>query len=221
MKKVFYSLAILAFVTVFTSCSSPEKMIVGTWKLSDVQIENMDEYAQSILDMQTSMIDGQIQQVTDQVTAMEEELKTIKDKKAIEAKNAELAGLKSQLEGFNTQKGSMNLESVKAEFQTQFDQMKEQFKMIFNADKSFENPVDGSKGTYEFSADKKSLITKDAEGKTDSIMITLLEAEKMVLSLDQSEGEMSLKMTMTFAKEAATAEAKEEKTEEPKEGEKH
>jgi len=217
MKKMFYSLAVLALVTIFASCGkSPEKMIVGTWKLNDVQIENMDAYAQSILDMQTSMLDGQVKQVADQVTAMEAEIKTIKDKKAIEAKNAELAGLKSQLDGFNTQKAGMTLESVKAQFQTQFDQMKEQFKMIFNVDKSFENPLDGSKGTYEFSADAKSLITKDAEGKADSIMITLLEAEKMVLALNQKQGELTLKMTMTFAKEKAEA-AKEETKDAPKE----
>lgn len=206
MKRLFYSLVVLAIVSVFTSCSpKPEELIIGTWQLTDVTINNMDEYAQGMIDMQMPFVDMQIQQITDQVTTAENELKTIKDKKVIETKNQELATLKAQLDEANKQKAELTVDKVKAEFTASFDEMKKEFKMIFNEDKSYENPLEGAKGTWAISEDGKVLTTTDETGKADSITITEISAEKLLLSIVNQQGEMKIDMSMTFAKGEATA----------------
>ncbi len=213
MKRMFYSLSILALVALFSACApKPEILIQGSWKLSDVKVENFDEYAKTIVDAQVAMMDAQVTGATGKITALETEIKGLKDKKQIEAKTTELNAAKKELEALNAQKAAVNVESVKKDYQANIDMMKGQFKMVFNADKTYENPVEGSKGTYDFSADKTKLITKASDGKTDTILVTSLEAEKMVLSFEQKQGDMEIKMSMHFEKEKATAgtEAKKE-----------
>lgn len=212
MKRLFYLLVVVAVISVFTSCTpKPEELIIGTWNLTDVQIKNMDEYAQSMIDMQMPFIDMQVQQVNDQITALQNELKTIKDKKVLEAKNAELTTLKAQLEEANKQKAELSVDKVKEEFNKNFDEMKKEFKMIFNEDKTYENVLEGAKGTWAITEDNKTLVTTDQSGKADSITIAEINKEKMTLTSSNTQGDMTIEMSMTFGKgEAVVEEVKEE-----------
>jgi hypothetical protein len=213
MKRLFYSLVVLAVISIFTSCTpKPEELILGTWNLTDVQIKNMDEYAQSMIDMQMPFVEMQVTQINDQITAINEELKTLKDKKVIETKNAELQTLQAQMDEANKQKEELTIEKVKEDFTKNFDEMKKEFKMIFNEDKTYENVLEGAKGTWTISEDGKTLTTKDENGKEDAIVIDEIAKEKMVLSISNVQGEMTIEMSMTFGKgeTAIVEEVKEE-----------
>jgi len=219
MKKLFYSLVVLAVISIFTSCTpKPEELIIGTWALSDVTINNMDEYAQSMVDMQMPFVDMQVQQINDQIAPLQESLKKEKDKKKIESINQEIQTLTAQLDEANKQKAELTVDKVKADFTASFEEMKNEFKMIFNEDKSYENVLEGAKGTWAITEDGKILTTTDEQGVADSIAITEITKEKMVLTISNQEGEMKVDMTMTFAKgaEVATEEKTEEKAEETK-----
>jgi len=203
MKKTIYLFTILFFIIISSVKKKKkyEKWIIGTWKLSDIQVVNLNTYVQVILDMQIKMLDGQIKQVEDQVIVLKSELKTLKDKKLIADKNAQIESLNITLKDFETQKSELTFESLNSEFQAQFDEMKQKFSLVFNKNKTFENLTDGSKGSYSFSSDKKKLITVTDENNKDEIFITSLDKNKLVLFLDQTEGDLNLQMTMIFLKQ--------------------
>jgi len=200
MKKIFFITIIIIYSLSINYAQKYEKLIVGKWQLSNVQLDNIEEYAQSILEMQQSSLDGQISQTKDHLSVLQNEINTLKNPKAIEAKLKELTDLRIQLGELDSQRNEYSIEKVIIEFEKQFDKMEEEFKIIFYKNQTFENPVDATKGTYEISNDKKYLVT-NTDGKSDKIEIKLLEKEKMILFIDQAQSEQSIKMTLTFKKQ--------------------
>jgi len=196
MTKIFFLTAILGIL----SFSKPEKLIVGTWGLETVEIINMDEYAQSMIDMQMPFIEMQVNQIKEQISSTEKEIQTLKDKKEIESKYSDLQTLQTQLDEANRQKTELTIEKVKIEFNSAFDSMKKEFKLVFNADKTYENVLEGAKGTWKISKDGKTLTTIDENKKSDDLEIKELTKDKMRLYVSNSQGDMTIEMIMVFTK---------------------
>ncbi len=61
MKKVFYSLALIAFASLLFSCGGGvEKQIVGKWVVEEVALANIDEIVQSYVDIVGEMSEEDI-----------------------------------------------------------------------------------------------------------------------------------------------------------------
>ncbi len=200
MKKVFYSLAFVAIVSILSSCSpKPEEMILGTWTLSNIEIGNADEVAQTFLDMQVGILDQQILQLEEMTATIEEELEK-------ETYLAQLNELKAQKAGFT-------LETIKEEFSKEFDNMIGSYKLVFNEDKSYKSLLDDKEGTWALNEDASVLTI--TEGERDvTFNIKEFTESKLDVSFEESQGEMAVKMNMTFTKGETSEEVTEEVTEE-------
>jgi len=196
MNKILLSIfAISILVT-----SKPEKLIIGMWQLSDIVINNIDEYAQSMIKMQMPFIEMQIEQIENQMSKIESDMHTLTDAKLAESKYSELHTLQTQLDEAIKQKQELTVEKVKEEFNIAFNEMKTEFKMKFNSDKTYENMLEGAKGKWEINKIGTILTTTDDSGISNDIEIVDITKEKMILFVSNTTGEMKVEMTMTFTK---------------------
>ena len=200
MKKLFYSLAVIALISILSSCTpKPEEQILGTWTLDGVEIENIDEIAQSMLDLQTGMIDEQIALLEEQVATIEEEME------------AEL--LQTQLDELTAQKAELTIENFKEEFNAQFEESKGKYKIEFLEDFTYKMTPDEEEGTWVLNEDGTELTFSGGD-EDQALTITELTAENLVLRFEQGEAETKMVMIMSFVKGESEATETTDETEE-------
>ncbi len=186
MKKInLLLIAILLVVTVSAQNKKAEKKLVGTWTLQEVEVENIDELAQSVLDMQVEILEVQITMLENFVNETEDEV--------------EKQTYTEQLEELKSQKDEFTLEVIKESFTTEFNNLIGSLKLIFNKDKSYKSILDDKEGTWELYKKGKELII--TEGDRD-VVFEVLELSKTVLFLKiiENQGEIKIIMKMRFTK---------------------
>ncbi len=172
-------------VTVSAQKRKAEKKLVGTWILEEVELENIDELAQTFLDMQVGILEQQI-------TQYEEMMKTIEDE-------TEKESYVEQLEILKNQKAEFTLESVKEEFTKEFDNLIGTYKLTFNKDNSYESISEGKTGTWKINKKATELII--IEGERDVIFsITGLTKKKLNLFFVEEQREEVI-INLVFIKE--------------------
>jgi len=188
MKKInLLLIAILLVVTVSPQNRRAEKKLVGTWTLENIYLENADEFAQTILDMQVDLLDKQIALIENMIKDVEYE-----DVKQ---------GYVEQLENLKTQKEEFTLESVKEEINNEFDNLKGNLQLIFNKDKTYKNITEGNEqeGTWQINNEGKELIITENE-RDISFSISKLTKKKLEMTFAEEQAEMKMKMRMKFSK---------------------
>ncbi len=210
MKKVFYSLAFVAIVSILSSCSQkPEEMLAGTWTLSEVNIEDIDMLAQTFLDLGIGQVDAAIAQVEEQIAAIGEETKDTKlEKEALTAK----------IEQMKAEKGAMTLEAIKDDFSKGTEALVGTLQFVFNEDKTYKSLPDGIKGTWALNEDATSLTITEGD-KDEIFIINNLSSDKLDITVETGQADMPVVMKMTFTKGEVDSdeEATDETTEEHKE----
>ena len=208
MKNLFYSLAFIALISILTSCTpKPEEMILGSWNLEKAELENIDEFAQNMIDMQVGIIDEQITQIETQLEALGEE-----------AEELEVETIQAQLDELLTSKDELTVEAFKEDFNAKFEELKEEFVIVVNADKTFSKLPEEDKGSWALNEDASELTLTDDDGEARVFVINELSAEKLVLKIEDGEEEMKMVMLMSFTKgEGETTETTEEETDETEE----
>ncbi len=189
MKKInLLLIALLLVVTVSAQKRKAEKRLIGTWTLKEIEIENADEVAQSVLDIQIDLLERQISQ-------LEEMIKYIEDE-------TEKETYVKQLEESKLQKSEFTLESIKEGFNEEFDNMKGAYKLVFNKDQSFKSPLDNKEGTWGVNKKVTELILTDEEGDTlYSFYITELSKKYIYLILIERHGELEIIINFVFVKD--------------------
>jgi len=185
MKKInLLLIAILLVVTASAQKRKAEKNIVGIWTLQEVEVENLDELAQSIWNMQMVILEEQIILLENFVS----ETKNVDEKQTY----------KEQLEELKFQKDEITLERVKESFTTEFNSLIGSLKLVFNKDKSYKSILDNKEGTWElYKKGKELIITEEYK----DVSFDVLELSKTILFLkiieNQGEIEMTIKMRFT------------------------
>ena len=192
-QKLIYKIAILALLLIISTNifaqkrlqKKYEKRIIGTWVLEEIELDNIDEIAQSMLDIQTSLLDDQIAQLEEQIKIAENE----KDKEIFQTQLDESKMLRSEF----------TLEKIKEEFNNEFEKMYGEFKLEFTKNKSFKSYPEAGEGTWFISKDGTILATNDGEHDQNFTIIELTD-KKLILFYDENSTDMSMKMKMTFQK---------------------
>ncbi len=186
MKKInLLLIALLLVATVSAQNRKAEKKLVGTWTLVEIELENADELAQTILDLQVGILEQQIIQLEDILKGIEDETE----------KETYIA----QLEELITMNEEFTLESVKEEFTKELDNLKETYILVFNKDKSSKSLLDNKEGTWKLN--KKATELTITEGESDIVFsITELTKNKLDMVFEEEQGEMKVIMNMVFTK---------------------
>ena len=186
MKKInLLLIAILLVVTVSAQNRRAEKKLIGTWTLEEVELENMDEIAQKMSDMYADIFDPLIAQLEEMIESIKEE----EDKKSYIG----------QLEDLKKEKEEHNLENLKKEITQEFDYLTGNVKYVFNKDKTFKSLLDDKKGAWKIN--KKVTKLTMTEGEEDIIFhISKLTKNKLFVTIIEEQGEMTMRMNMTFTK---------------------
>lgn len=195
MKKVVYSIILLAVIAVMYSCKvAPEKLATGTWKLDSVSVSNIDEVAKYYYDMDITYYDGEISSLVSQIQALDP-----KDKKNTEA-IAQLDAQKKQLED---EKNALSVESTKESTLDSYSEMKGS-SIVLNEDKtyiytSFEYVENG---TWTMAEDGLSINLVSTDGYEFTMLVQELTKEKMCVTYDyeESEGEFQVKSVFHYVK---------------------
>ena len=199
MKKLFYSLAVIAVISILSSCTpSPEELILGNWTLNKVEALNLDELATQSVELQKTLIDGQIASVEEQIATIEDE--------------EEKATYQAQLEVLKTQKGEITVEKIKEEAKKGFEEMVGTISFTFTEDGKVN--AQGKTSDWAISEDGTT-ITITTEGNDPTVLtIEELNATTFAFSSEEGEGDNVAKMKMTFKKGEATDDGGEETEEE-------
>ena len=187
MKNLFYTLAFIALISILTSCTpKPEEMILGAWNLEKSELENIDEFAQNMIDMQVLILDEQITQLQTQI-----------DESSIEG---EVETLQPQLDALLAQKAELTIEKFKEGFLPKLEEMTDGFVLDFAEDKSYTKLPENNKGTWDLNEDASEITITGDDGESKNFTITELSAEKLVLKIEDGEEEMKMVMIMSFTK---------------------
>jgi len=192
MKKVVYSIILLAVVALMYSCTpSPEKLATGTWKLDSVTVVNIDELVQSVVQMQMGPIEEQLNGLNEQIAKLDPK----KEKVQIDALTESI----KQLEG---QKAQVNPETVKADMMKNYNDLIGNTTFSFNEDKTYESKSFDmvEKGTWSISEDGKTITTVAEDASETSMMVDELTANKMVVSSEMPAGDMTVKTKFVCSK---------------------
>ena len=207
MKKVFYSLAFVAIVSILSSCSQkPEEMLVGTWTLNEVNIEDLDALAQTFHDLGIAQVDFAIAQLEEQIAAIVDETEDTKlEKEALTAK----------IEEMKIEKDAMTLDVVKDNLTKGSEGLVGTLQYVFNEDKTYKGLPDATEGKWALNEDATTLTI--TLGEKDMIFnIKELVADKLSVTIEETQAETVIKMDMIFVKgdvdsnEEATDETTEE-----------
>lgn len=186
MKNLFYSLVVVAFVSMIFGCKpSVEKQLAGTWTLEKAELVNIDDVAKASVAQQTKVVDDSLQ-------AIEAKLKTAKPdaKKALEASK----------KSYEEQKAKISADQAKEELTKGLADIK--MTATFKEDKTYEMNFAGNAttGTFTVAPDGKSITLKDKDGKEDVMPIESLEATKLVCTSTDKGGETPKVIKITFKK---------------------
>ena len=208
MKKLFYSLTFIALISILTSCTpKPEEQILGAWNLDKAELENIDEFAQNMINIQVGVLDEQIAQIETQIEALGEE-----------AEELEVETLQAQLDELLTQKSELTLDKFKEDFNAKFEELKEEFVLEVNVDKTYKKLPEDENGTWSLNEDASELTLTGEDGEARTFSVNELSAEKLVLKIEDGEAEMKMVMLMTFSKgESGATETTDEETDETEE----
>ena len=190
MKKLFYSLVVVALISILTSCTpKPAELILGSWKLDKVEVENLEELAQIQLDFQKGQADEQIASLNEQIEMEEnEELKI---------------AIQEQLDAQTAAKEELTLESLLKEANDYYDKIEGE--VTFTED----NKVAGDmEGDWAISEDGKTL-TAGIEYE-----IRELNEKTLVIYYEEEKGENVIKTKNTYTKGETTDVTEEHDTEE-------
>lgn len=199
MKKVFYPLAIIAIVSILSSCApKPEELILGTWTLEKAEVENVDEIIETVLKDATTTLDEQITQLEASIGTLEA------DENQDETTAVELEMYKAQLEELKYQKTEMTAEKLKADFEKNYEGMKG-MQLQFNEDKTYKSINDATEGTWSISEDATNL-TITQEGSDVTFNIAELTDTKLAINYEETRDNITIKMATTFTKGETTTE---------------
>ena len=190
MKKLFYSLVVIAVISILTSCTpKPEELILGNWTLDKVEALNLDELAVQSVELQKSLIDGQIASVEEQIATIEDE--------------EEKTTYQTQLEVLKNQKGEITVEKIKEDTKKGFDEMAGTISFTFTED----GKVNAQGKVSDWTIDEDgTTVTITTEGNEQPTVLTIeeLNATTFAFSSEEGEGDNVVKMKMTFKKGEAT-----------------
>ena len=205
MKKLFYSLAFIALISILTSCTpKPEELILGAWNLDKTELENIDEFAQNMINTQVQILDEQISQLQTQI-----------EESSIEG---EVEALQPQLDALIAQKEELTIEKFKEGFLPKLEEMTNDFVLEFLEDKTYNKLPEDEKGTWSLNEDGSELSITDDDGESKAFTVTELSADKLVLKIEDGEEEMKMVMIMSFTKgESGATETTNEETDETEE----
>jgi len=189
MKKLLYSLVVVAFVSFLTSCTpGADKLILAKWTLETTEVQNLDEIVKKTIDTQMKTIDDSIKSVDNQLA----------DKKIKPEAKSALEATKAQYEEIKKQ---MTPEKLNENIKKMFDELVGKATLEFKEDKSYESAFgQPAKGTYVMAADGKSMTTKDETGTEMNWVIETLSKEKFICIGEMKEGEMTIKVKFSFKK---------------------
>ncbi len=192
MKKVFYSIILLAVVSVMFSCKkSPEQLAQGTWKLDSVAVLNIDELVNSTVQMQLGPIEDQMKQLADQIAKLDPK----KDKAQIDA----LTETQKQMEA---QKGQINAEQIKADMAKGYNDLIGNTTFTFNEDKTYESKSFDivEKGTWAIDEAGTTLTTTSEAGIESKMAVVELTETRMVCSVEMPSGDIVVKTQFVCTK---------------------
>ena len=200
MKKLFYSLAFIALISILTSCTpKPEELILGDWILEDAEVLNLDEFVQNSIDMQKKAID-------EQIAPMQAELDTSENEKPI---------LKAKVEVLIQSKEELSAEKLKEQIQASVDEMKGVYKLTFTEDGKVTS--DGTSYDWKISEDGKTL-TRTMGDESLEIEILELTSTKFSMAFENPKGDDVLKWKWSFNKaESGATETTDEETDQTEE----
>ena len=208
MKKLFYSVAVIALISILTSCGpKPAELILGEWTLDKMEAENLDEIAKLFFDETMAEADAAIADLQTEMDAVEGE----------EAEAQKIA-LQVQIDAVKEQKTSFTIESMTELLQKGLDEMKGEVS-TFTEDGTLKE-ADGDK-KWVLSEDGKTLtITQEGE---EAIVSTIVElnATSLIVTFEKAKDEKVFKMKRIFKKGETTEEHDGEETEDETEEETH
>ncbi len=202
MKKLFFPLAILAIVSILSSCSpKPEEMLRGTWVLEDVEIVDIDNLSKVVYDQQIKEFEQQLPAIEGQIAQIEEQIATSKEDKEKETLQSQLEVFNSDLVKFKEYMSALTVESVKEEMKGGINEFKGELKYSFGENSAFKNLLDESEGTWSITEDGKTL-TITMEDRDTPHAVSELSEEKLTIVFEENQGEMKIKINMMFKKSA-------------------
>ena len=165
-----------------------EKKLVGTWVLSAIEVENMEEYAKPMLDLEHEYFDDQIEVLEGQLELIEDE-----DEKGT---------IQQEIKKIEAEKSEMTLESKINELNTIFADFVGKLKLEFYKDKKYKSIAEDEEtgsGTWFIDKKKSELHTTESNYEQVLSIITLSKIEVKFYA-EEGEGESLLQFNMIFKK---------------------
>ena len=164
-----------------------EELLIGTWMLQEVEIINIEDYVQSMIDMQIGMIDEEITTLTQQAETESDDSKKTK--------------IQTEIENLENMKTQLSTEPMIEKSNNEFNGIIGIFQLIFYKDKTVKVLPDNKVNEWSVNENITELYITEIEHVT-TFLILELSQEKLVLSYSQGEAENQLIVNMTFKKEA-------------------
>ncbi|MEA3451609.1 MAG: hypothetical protein U9Q83_06855 [Bacteroidota bacterium] len=74
MKKIIYSLTLVSFMFILFSCGNTEENIIGTWKVKEVALQNIDDVIDQIIEDELDGEEVEQSEIDDFKVQLKEEL---------------------------------------------------------------------------------------------------------------------------------------------------
>ena len=195
MKNLFYSIVIIALISILTSCTpKAEELILGEWVLENAEIQNLEEFVQNSIEMQKKAID-------EQIAPMQAELDTSENEKPI---------LKAKVEVLIQSKEELSAENLKTQITESVEEMKGVYTLTFTEDGRVTS--EGTSHDWKISEDGK-ILTRSTGDESIEIEILELTRSNLVMAFENKKGDDVLKWKWTFTKGEVSDETTSDETE--------
>lgn len=181
MKK--FCIFLILFLFCFSCSTVNEKKLLGNWKLSNAEFDNLENFANVVSENYLKEISYQIDMASQEVARQDDE-----DKKAI---------LQKKVDELNQLKEKYTPKIIINDVKSNYESLKDNLKMIFNEDNTFRfvNQDELTEGKFKIVGD--SLFTT-VDNETINVFIKSLDETEIVI---ESPLDYDCKVIMTFVKE--------------------